>query len=147
MKLTPLLRRGLKFETPWWRPKGIIIFSVSPFEQSPFQFKSQFNRISNLSRRIQDKAFIFFPPFVVGYAFLQWMENENAKMSRKQPCQFIYPEDREDYVGEKEEADDEEEEGDDNEEGEKVPGLNEQIAPDSLLVYLVKLFRDTFSWK
>jgi len=103
MKLTSVLR-ALKFETPWWRPKGMIFFTVSAFEQHPFKLTSQINRISNLSRRIQDKAFIFFPPWVAGYCFYAWMMKENARLNRKQPCQFIYPEDKEIlyYGGEKE---------------------------------------------
>ena len=87
MRLTSLLRGGLSFEKQWMKPKNVIIFSMSPFEQNAVKGQV-LQRIPNLVRRIRDKIFLWAPPFVAGYWYYDWMLNENLRLKKKSPADF-----------------------------------------------------------
>lgn len=87
MKLTSMLKGGLSFEKQYLKPKGVIIYSMSPFEQNAVKGQLLF-RIPNLVRRIRDRIFFMAPPFLMGYYAYQWMEAENIRLKRKNPADY-----------------------------------------------------------
>ncbi|XP_064636758.1 cytochrome b-c1 complex subunit 8-like [Lineus longissimus] len=67
--------------------RGIIHYSLSPFEQRAFAGVIS-HGIPNILRRIRSQMFRVAPPFIIGYLIYDWGEKENARLSRKNPADY-----------------------------------------------------------
>jgi len=69
------------------RVRGVITYSLSPFEQRAFAGAIS-QGVPNMVRRIRGQFFRVVPPFVIAYMIYDWGEKANALTSRKNPADF-----------------------------------------------------------
>ncbi|KAK2720047.1 hypothetical protein QYM36_004080 [Artemia franciscana] len=67
--------------------RGIIKYSISPFEQRAFAGAIS-KGLPNLFRRFRSKFFIVAPPFMIAYYIYDQTEKAHARMMRKNPADF-----------------------------------------------------------
>ncbi|KAA3680500.1 ubiquinol-cytochrome c reductase subunit 8 [Paragonimus westermani] len=71
----------MKFGNLHYR-RGVIIYSLSPYEQNAFAgfFSKGF---PNLLRRLREKVWVVAPPFLATYLIIEWANQENKRLHRK----------------------------------------------------------------
>ncbi|XP_068249146.1 cytochrome b-c1 complex subunit 8 [Palaemon carinicauda] len=67
--------------------RGIIKFSLSPFEQRAFAGAIS-HGVPNMFRRFRSQVLKVAPPFIIGYLIYQSVEAKHAQMMRKNPADF-----------------------------------------------------------
>lgn len=67
--------------------RGIIYYSISPYEQRAFAgfIKEGF---PNLLRRFSSQIFVVGPPFALGYLVFDYGEKLHEKSARKNPADY-----------------------------------------------------------
>ncbi|XP_006818308.1 cytochrome b-c1 complex subunit 8-like [Saccoglossus kowalevskii] len=68
--------------------RGIISYSLSPFEQRAFAgfFK---DGLPNVWRRFHSRIFRIAPPFIIYYMVYRWGTDANKKSKRKDPSLYV----------------------------------------------------------
>uniref|UniRef100_A0A6M2DG54 Cytochrome b-c1 complex subunit 8 n=1 Tax=Xenopsylla cheopis TaxID=163159 RepID=A0A6M2DG54_XENCH len=67
--------------------RGIVYYTLSPFEQKAFAgFISK--GLPNTLRRIRESAFIFLPPTIIAYLTYDTIEKKYKQMQRKNPADY-----------------------------------------------------------
>merc|ERR1712109_356406 len=78
---------GLHFGQLGTRVRGVLTYTLSPFEQRAFAGAVK-NGIPNMVRRFSSKAFIVGFPLGMGYFIYDWGEKEHVRYYRKNPKDF-----------------------------------------------------------
>ncbi|XP_077984346.1 cytochrome b-c1 complex subunit 8-like [Glandiceps talaboti] len=69
------------------KAKGIITYSLSPFEQRAFAGVIK-DGLPNVWRRFHSCVFRVAPPFIVYYMVYKWTKDTNAQLKRKDPSVY-----------------------------------------------------------
>ncbi|XP_027229045.1 cytochrome b-c1 complex subunit 8 [Penaeus vannamei] len=67
--------------------RGIIKYSLSPFEQRAFAGAIKYG-VPNLFRRFRGQVLRVAPPFIIGYMVYQTVEGRHTQLMRKNPSDF-----------------------------------------------------------
>ncbi|XP_066984075.1 cytochrome b-c1 complex subunit 8 [Macrobrachium rosenbergii] len=67
--------------------RGIIKFSISPFEQRAFAGAVS-HGVPNMFRRFRSQVFKVAPPFIIAYLVYQSVESKHSQMMRKNPADY-----------------------------------------------------------
>nr|XP_045594770.1 cytochrome b-c1 complex subunit 8-like [Procambarus clarkii] len=67
--------------------RGIIKYSLSPFEQKAFAGAIS-HGLPNLFRRFRSQVFRVAPPFVIAYMVYTAVENRHEQLMRKNPADY-----------------------------------------------------------
>jgi len=67
--------------------RGIVIYSLSPYEQKAFA-NAVSKGIPNLFRRFRGQVFRVLPPFIAGYLIYDWATKKHEHLKRKDPKEF-----------------------------------------------------------
>ncbi|XP_059144296.1 cytochrome b-c1 complex subunit 8-like [Physella acuta] len=67
--------------------RGIITYSLSPYEQKAFAGAIS-KGVPNMFRRVKGQIFRVAPPFVGAYLIYDWAKKEHARLQRKDPAEF-----------------------------------------------------------
>lgn len=81
MRLTSVLRSAGFGNLPC-KVRGIVYYSLSPFEQRAFGGAIS-KGIPNLARRFKDEVGYVLPPFVIGYLIYDWAKKNHAYRQTK----------------------------------------------------------------
>lgn len=69
------------------KARGLVIHTLSPFEQRAFAGVIS-KGIPNMLRRIREEFFYVVPPFIMGYAVVNYMEARHIQLNRKDPKDY-----------------------------------------------------------
>ncbi|XP_070553683.1 cytochrome b-c1 complex subunit 8-like [Ptychodera flava] len=69
------------------KARGIISYSLSPFEQKAFAGVIS-DGVPNVWRRFRSRAFRVLPPFIITYMVYRWAKDENTRLKRKDPSLY-----------------------------------------------------------
>uniref|UniRef100_A0A0B6YA96 Cytochrome b-c1 complex subunit 8 n=1 Tax=Arion vulgaris TaxID=1028688 RepID=A0A0B6YA96_9EUPU len=68
--------------------RGVVIFSISPYEQKAFA-NAISKGVPNMIRRFNGQVFRVLPPFIGAYLIYDWATKDHEHRKRKDPKEFI----------------------------------------------------------
>ncbi|RUS69499.1 hypothetical protein EGW08_022739 [Elysia chlorotica] len=79
---------GMKWGNMATNVRGLVMYSLSPYEQKAFA--GAFSKgIPNMFRRFRGQVFRVVPPFIGGYLIYSWAQEEHERLMRKDPKEFL----------------------------------------------------------
>ncbi|XP_076046486.1 ubiquinol-cytochrome c reductase ubiquinone-binding protein [Oratosquilla oratoria] len=69
------------------RARGIIKYSLSPFEQKAFAGAVSLG-VPNMFRRFRGQFLRVVPPFIIGYMIYDYVETKHKQLMRKNPADY-----------------------------------------------------------
>ncbi|KAH9489277.1 hypothetical protein Btru_056994 [Bulinus truncatus] len=80
-------KMGMKWGNLATNIRGVIYYSLSPYEQKAFAGAIS-KGVPNLFRRFRGQVFRVTPPFIAAYLVYDWAQKEHERLMRKDPKEF-----------------------------------------------------------